>query len=113
MTNSKGLGFIDDICWWRSEYFMRIHTRPGTLVRCLLNTTVVSTNHTITLKLHEERQSLLENTLARAVGNHTNTSCPGNITFIDKRFCSLYGTAPEKHGLLENTRTTRHDDTTL
>ena len=64
MTNSRGLGFIDDVCRRRSELFTRVHTRPGTVVRCLHNVTMVSNNHTITLKIHGERQTLLANTLA-------------------------------------------------
>ena len=113
MMNSRGLGFIDGVCRWRSEYSTCVHTQPGTLVRCLLNTTMVSNNHTITLKIHEERQSLLANTLAWPVGSHKNTSCLWNITSIDNRCCSSYGTALEKHGLLDNPRTTCHNDTTL
>ena len=56
---------------------------------CLLDTTMVSRNNTITLKIHEERQSLLANTIAWPVGGHTNTYCPSNIAFIDK-LCSSF-----------------------
>ena len=69
--------------------YARVHTRPGTLVRCLLDTMMVSSNHTFTLKIHEERQSLVANTTAWLVGSHTNTSCPSNITFADKH-CSSF-----------------------
>ena len=44
MTNSRGLGFIDDVCQRRSEYSTCVHTRPSTSFRCLLNTTMVSNN---------------------------------------------------------------------
>ena len=75
----------------RSEHSMRVFVRDhaGTLIRCLLDTTMGSNNHTITLKIHEERQSLVADTLTWPVGNHTNTSCPWNIAFIDKRCCSF------------------------
>ena len=72
---------------------------------------MVSNNHTIMLQIHEERQNLLENALAWPVGSHMYTPCPWNITFIDKRCCCSYGTALEKHGLLDNTCTAHHDDT--
>ena len=50
--------------------------------RCLLNTTTVSSNHTITLKIHEEKQSLVN--LANTI-SHTNMPCPSNnyIAFTD------------------------------
>ena len=44
--------------------YKRVRALPGTLVKCLLNTTMVSSNHTITLKIHEERQSLVASTIA-------------------------------------------------
>ena len=57
MTNSRELGFIDDVCRWRSEYSTRVRMQPGTLVRCLLNTTMVCNNHTITLNIHEKGEA--------------------------------------------------------
>ena len=42
---------------------MRVCTLPGTLVRCLLDKMMVSSNHTITHEVNEERQSLVANTL--------------------------------------------------
>ena len=64
-------------------------------------------------KIHEERQILVRRRLP--VGSHTNTSCPSNIAFIDKRcssfrdicdICNFWracDTASEKDGLLDTT----------
>ena len=70
-----------------------VHTLSGTLVGCLLDMTMVSSNHTIKLKIDEERQRLVANTNVLLPGllvdMHMNTSCPSNIAFIDKR-CSSF-----------------------
>ena len=77
--------------------------------RCLLAMKMVSSNHTLTLKIHEESQGLLANSIAWPVGIHTSTSCPSSITFADKHcssfryrfdmcnFWRTYDTASKKH----------------
>ena len=57
-------------------FYTRVHTQPGVLVRCLLNTTIVSSNHTITLKIHEERQSLVAIIFVWPVGSHMDMPYP-------------------------------------
>ena len=105
------------------EVYMRVCTSSGTLVRCLLNMMMVSSNHTISLKIHVERRSLVTNTFAWPVGSHTNTSCLSNIAFMNKRsssfrdicdicnFWRAYDTASEKQWTTtHNTCTTWHDN---
>ena len=111
-------------CLKQSAYRWGVVKLPWDQINMAKSMTMVSSNHTITLKIYEERQSLVANTIGWPVGSHTNMSCPSNIVIIDKSCSSLdiYATSATSEERMTqvqktmdyyNTLTACHDDTKL